>query len=458
MDLIIALSLCFFLLLFSAVKSYFIAYPLLLSFGILTVTLCRRGFSLKTLMAMSYASCQKSSSVLSILPLIGAVTAIWMAAGTVPALVYYGTQFLNPQYFILSAFILTSLISMLLGTSFGTVGTVGVALMIVAREGNINPHLVSGAIIAGAYFGDRCSPMSSSANLVATITETKLYKNIKNMMMTAWLPLTVSILIYLGFSLSNPVQANPENFISQIPDFFELNLGSFLPALVILVFAILQIEVKVSLLLSVVVGVVIAMMFQDYSLLHLVKIALLGFHLESNTNLDTILTGGGIVSMVKVSIVVILSTALAGVIAGTRTLAVVEKLLTRASSRSHLFLGTTTVGLASAAFGCTQTIAILMTQQLVKDKYEREQLTRYELASDIENTAVVLSPLIPWNIAGLVPANILMTDSGYIPYAFYLYLIPLFHWVFLKLIESSSKKLHRSAKSRLTPSDRNKCF
>ncbi|MCA1992358.1 MAG: Na+/H+ antiporter NhaC family protein [Coleofasciculus sp. S288] len=441
MDLILALLFSFAMLLFSIIKGYFIAYPLLLSLGLFTVVLMRRGFPLKALMVMGFASSQKSFAVLSILLLIGAVTAIWIAAGTVPALVYYGIQLLNPQYFILSAFILTSLVSMLLGTSFGTVGTIGIALMIVAKEGNINLHLTSGAIIAGAYLGDRCSPMSSSANLVASLTGTKLYKNIRNMLMTAWLPLMASILLYWLFSINNPVQINAENLISKIPIFFTLSFWALLPALVILVLAILKIDVRISLLLSVVAGVAIGVLLQNYSLLQLLKVALLGFNLESKTDLDIILTGGGIVSMVRVTVVVLLSTTLAGIIAGTRTLAVVDSLLKKASSRSHLFFITTLVSLASAAFGCTQTIAIIMTQQLVKEKYEQERLNNYQLATDIENTAVVLAPLIPWNIAGLVPANILMTDSGYIPYAFYLYLIPLFHWMLLKLAKSRGVKL-----------------
>lgn len=166
------------------------------------------------------------------------------------------------------------------------------------------------------------------------------------------------------------------------------------------------------------------------------KFVLLGFSLESRVDLTEALTGGGVFSMLRVSIVVILSTTLVGIIIGTKKLAPVEKILNKASSKSSLFFGTMTVGLASAAFGCTQTLAILMTHQLVKEKYEQEHLDNYQLATDIENTAVVLSPLIPWNIAGLVPATLLMTDSGFIPYAVYLYLIPVLNWLRFKLAES----------------------
>ncbi len=440
MDLLLAVIFSFAAILLSTIRGYFIAYPLLLSLVIFIIVLRRRGFPLKVLMTMGFASSQKSFPVLSILLLIGVVTAVWMAAGTVPALVYYGTQLLSPRYFILSAFILTSLVSMLLGTSFGTVSTIGVALMTMARGSEVNPNLVAGAIIAGAYFGDRCSPMSSSANLVASITKTKLYENIKNMMVTAWLPLLVSSLFYLILSMTNPVKVANNTLIPEIPKIFDVNVLVLLPALIILILSLWQVEVKLSLLLSVIASLILGMFCQGYSLLQLIKFAFLGFSLESTSPLTSILNGGGMFSMIKVSVVVIISTLFAGIIAGTRIVETIESFLIKPSSRSNLFLNTVIVGLASAAFGCTQTIAILLTQQLVKEKYEKGQLDRYELATDLENTVVVLSPLIPWNIAGLVPATILMTNAGFIPYAFYLYSLPLFSFIHFKLSEITNTK------------------
>lgn len=425
MDLIIAILASFTCIIFSISQGYFIAYPLIISLAIFTIILWRRGFALKTLFALAITSSKKSFSVINILLLIGAVTAVWMAAGTVPALVYYGIEFLNPRYFVLATFILTSIVSILLGTSFGTVSTIGVALMIMARESHVNTHLVAGAIIAGAYVGDRASPMSSSANLIATITSTKLYTNLKNMVITGWLPLLIASVIYLVLSMSNPLVIDNSTLITEIPHFFDLSVYVLLPAIVILVFSLLQVEVKLTLLLSIVAGLVIGIFLQKYSIFQLIKYAVFGFELDNATNLASILKGGGIISMLKVSIVVIISTALAGIIGGTKTLEVIENFLRKARTRSRLFFGTIIVGTAAAAFGCTQTIAILLTQQLVQETYQYKKLDKYQLAVDLENTVVVISPLIPWNIAGLVPATILMTDVGFIPYAFYLYLLPL---------------------------------
>jgi len=291
--------------------------------------------------------------------------AVWMAAGTVPALVYYGIKLLNPQYFIFSTFILTSFISTLLGTSFGTVNTIGVALMVMARGSGVSPNLIAGAIIAGAYFGDRCSPMSSSANLIASLTQTRIHTNILNMVITTKIPFMLSCLFYFILSIFNPVEINNKSLFIEITRVFHINLFVLLPALTILVLSVFRVEVNLSLLLSVIVSIAIAMIVQGYSLLEVLRFALLGFNLESGTNLKSIIGGGGVVSMVKVSVVVVVSTALAGLLAGTKVLGAIEVFLKKVSSRSGLFLSTIVIGLASAAFGCTQTIAIVLTQQLV---------------------------------------------------------------------------------------------
>jgi len=441
MDLLFALALSFGCLLFSAVQGYFVAYPLLLSLAIFMLVLLRRGFKLDTLVAMGFAGSKKSFSVISILLLIGAVTAVWMAAGTVPAIVYYGIQFISPQYFILASFILSSLVSLLLGTSFGTVSTIGIALMIMANSSGVNPHFIAGAIIAGAYFGDRCSPMSSSANLVAVITKTQLYTNIGSMWKTAMLPLIISAFLYGVLSLLNPVQLANQAFTEEINRLFSINLITLIPAAIILIFSILQIEVKLSMLMSILVAIALSLFWQHFSFLQVLKFMTLGFHLTENTPLNSILLGGGIISMVKVSLVVVISTAFVGIFAGTRTLEAIQVLLERFKSRSNCFLSTLLVGLGAAAFGCTQTIAILLTQELVEQNYKETAKGNYKLALDLENTVVVVAPLIPWNIAGLVPATILMTDLGFIPYAFYLYLIPLLNLIQIRLSQPPKLKL-----------------
>lgn len=431
MDIGLALLGSVTLLLLCSLKGVYIAYPLLLILALFWGICWQRGFTMQALWQMSWQGCRKALPVLSILTLIGAVTATWIAAGTVPAIVYYGTQLIQPQGFVLAAFLLTSLVSLLIGTSFGAASTIGLALVIMARGSGVNPHLIAGAVIAGAYLGDRCSPMSSSAHLIAAITQTDLYGNLKRMVHTGFWPFLVSCGFYGLLSWLYPVQADDQALSEALRQLFNLNWIVLLPAVLIVILALLRVEAKYSMLLSVVVAMGIAVVYQQDSPLQVVRFALFGFRLDRSSPIQAILLGGGILPMLKVCGTVLISTALAGILAGTGLLKTGLKSLIWANGPQPIsasrFGNTALIGLLASAFGCTQTIGILLTEDLVQQNYERSE----ELALDLENTVVVLAPLIPWNIAGLIPATVLITDWRFIPYACYLYLIPLL--VLLKL-------------------------
>ncbi|MEO1621902.1 MAG: Na+/H+ antiporter NhaC family protein, partial [Cyanobacteria bacterium J06632_3] len=279
LDLVAVLLISFGLLLLSALTGRFMAYPLLCALLLFVAALYRRGFSLSALFRMGLSGARQSIPVVQVLLLIGMVTAVWMAAGTVPALVYYGTELMSPRFFILWAFVLTAGVSVLTGTSFGTVGTIGIALMVVARSSGVPLNPIAGAIIAGAFVGDRCSPMSSSAHLVASVTRTDLYNNLRNMMKSGFWPLLLSLLFYAGLSLYFPAQTSETSITGQLPDVFDLSPFVLLPAAALLLLALLQVDVKLAMLVSIAMGIAIAHTLQNYSLPALFKFILLGYTL-----------------------------------------------------------------------------------------------------------------------------------------------------------------------------------
>lgn len=156
----------------------------------------RRGMTVRAMWDAAWAQGRKMCCVIVIYMLIGAITALWRSAGTIAFFIYHGLRIITPQLFLLVTFLLTSFISYALGTSFGVVGTLGVILMALARSGGVSVAITAGTIVAGAYFGDRCSPASSSATLVAAATDTNLYDNLHMMHRTGWLPYLVSLAAY----------------------------------------------------------------------------------------------------------------------------------------------------------------------------------------------------------------------------------------------------------------------
>ncbi|SDK92487.1 Na+/H+ antiporter NhaC family protein [Natronincola ferrireducens] len=436
MDIVVVMIFSFILLVFSILRGIFIGYPLILCFLMFVWLAWRKGYSLKNILQMAYGGGKKVFIVLRIFILIGGITAAWMASGTVAAIVYYGLQLMHPSFFILYAFLITVFVSFLLGTSFGTISTVGVALMVMAKGGGVNVNLAAGAIIAGSYFGDRCSPMSSSANLVATLTKTQLYINIKNMFKTAAIPFILATILYTIFSLYQPLNLVENNMDKELIDVFFIDWRVLIPAIMILIFAAFKVDVKISMLLSITAAGLLGIFLQHHPPSELLKYIFFGYTLDFDGPLKDIMKGGGILSMWKAAIIVFVSSCLSGILEGTGMLHSIEEGLIKVQSRWKLFVSTSVVGFITAAFGCNQTISIVLTTHLMKKPYGAKNIDNHQLAVDIENTSVVMAPLIPWNIASLVPTTTLMVSAtGFIPYAFYLYFIPISNIVYLKFRE-----------------------
>lgn len=429
---VLLITLC--LLLLAVVNGIFVGFPLILSLLMFMAVAIRQGFAIKEVLHMSFKGAKKALIVLQIFVLIGAITGSWMISGTVPGLVYYGVSLMNPQWFLLYVFLICSLVSMMLGTAFGTVGTVGLAFMLIAKSGGADLAMTAGAILSGAYFGDRSSPMSSSANLVAHLTDTSLYQNIKNMMLTALLPFVIALVSFGALSLNLNLGGFDLSLSTQLTQTFNLELLVVLPAVLILVLAMLRVPVKRSMTASIVVAALLALLMQHVSAWELLKAVVFGFKLPEANPLSTIIGGGGIISMWKAAVVVTTSSALAGIFEGTQMLSAVEAKLSQAKTRFQIFSTTILVSALNCAIGCNQSIAIILTDQLMRRTYEAGGQSKSQLAVDIENTGVVIAALTPWNIAAFVPTSTLGMDPySYLPYAVYLYSIVIIAFIWSAL-------------------------
>lgn len=431
MDIIISLILSAIIFIFSVLNNIDTVIPLLIVLCMFFTISVKRGINVKTSFENALKGGMKSIGVLKIFVLIGAIVSLWMISGTVPGIVYYGINLIHPNLFIISAFILSSLISMLIGTSFGTIGTVGISLMVMARAGGGNIYAVAGAILSGAYLGDRSSPMSSSANLVASITNTKLYDNIKGMTKTSLLPIALTCVLYLILSLLYPVSFTNSNIIKELTTYFSINFLVLLPALIIILLSLFKVEVKISMFISMVVAGLIAYLFQHNTILDILKTAVFGFSLPINNPLYSIIKGGGITSMIKLALIVFMSSALTGIFKGANMLDFIEKSLYKIKTPSGLFLSTIITSIISAMVGCTQVLAVMLTDMTMGKTYERLGFNKKVLAIDLENTAIVIAALIPWNVAVLVPLTNLQVGSKAILFAFYLFALPLVNLISL---------------------------
>lgn len=446
MEIYFGFLVSFCLLIFSVLNNIYIGYALIACWVLFTLISIKKGYTLKEIVKMSYNGGKQSFVVVRILILIGAVIGVWLTSGTIPAIVYYCLKYITPSTFIFSTFIICCAASFLIGSSFGTVSTVGIPLMIMARSGNINLNIAAGAIIAGAYFGDRCSPVSSSAALVAGLTKTNIFVNIKNMVYSSIFPFLLSSIFYYVLSVSHPLKVINNNVSSELLKAFEINFIILLPALIIIILSLCKVKINISILISILSAAILAILFQNKLLKEVIHSIILGFQANDTDPLRSIIKGGGIISMLKPSLAVFVSCSIAGIFEGIKVFDRFKNILiSKQLKRYKLFGVTSIVSIVTAAFGCNQTISSVMTHEIMKDCYDDND--KYQFALDIENSGILISALIPWNIAALVPTTTMnVSAAGYIPYAFYLYMLPVIYFIYFKY-SSGATKYFTSTKS-----------
>lgn len=390
-------------------------------FGIIAL---RRGYTVCEIWQMMWCEGRKLVSVLGVFLCIGAITALWRSCGTIAYFIYHGVQIITPPVFVLVAFLLTCLLSYALGTSFGVVGTAGIILMALARSGGINELLTAGAVMSGAYFGDRCSPASSSALLVAAVTETKLYDNLRNMRLSGWLPLGVTTAVYAVLSVCNPIQTVDETLLAALCEHFSISLWTLLPAVLMLVLPLLRVPIRTTLLLSSLAAFAVSVLVQGMGVGETLRAAILGYEVESGM-LREILSGGGAISMLKSSVMVMCTGLFAGLLTGAGAMDVMKGKVKLAARKWGLFGAATAVSIVAGAVFCNQSILCMMGYPLLRESYAVRGASKEEMALDMENSGVVLAALIPWNIACSIPHQMLGVGAGTVLYTVLLYMIPL---------------------------------
>ncbi|MPM08326.1 Malate-2H(+)/Na(+)-lactate antiporter [bioreactor metagenome] len=384
----------------------------------------RRGFAAKELLRMVIAGGKTSFVVFRVLFLIGCLTALWRASGTISVFVYYGIKLISPRIFILIAFLLPMLLAYALGTSFGVTGTAGVMLMILARSGGVNEYIAAGAIISGAYFGDMCSPASSAAVLASTVSGADHRSFLKLMLKTSVIPVLVSLAAFGLLSLQTSIRSVDTGFLSAIEHSFRLSWPTVLPALLMLALPWFKIGFTISIAASAACAFAVAALVQGQSVSALFYACFLGYTAQSET-LRGILSGGGAKSMLEVMFIILLASTYSGIFEGTGMLVPVQKRIGEMTDKIGLFPAQIVVTCLSAGVFCSQTMGIVLSAQLLGKVYEKKGSSKEELAVDIGNSIITIAGLIPWSIAATVPLSMLGVGPKALLFSIFLYAVPL---------------------------------
>lgn len=394
---------------------------------------CRKGHSPRAMMDMALVGVKSVANILSVVICVGTITALWRACGTIPYIVSLAAGFFDPRFMVLITFLLCVALSTLTGTAFGTAATMGVICVTVANGMGISPVLSGGAVVAGSYFGDRCSPMSTGALLVSAVTGTEIYRNIANMVRTGAVPFLLSCCAYLLMGWGPRETGASVDVAAMFSAAFSLEPVLLLPALAIVLLSVLRIAPRNAMCVSILAAVVLCVVKQGMSAAEILQTACYGYYPEDES-LTALLSGGGIFSMAKVFFIILISATYSGMFDGTGLLRGFRDKLTRLSRHILPFGCIFFTALVTNMIACNQTLSIMITRQLCADVEPNGE----KMAVALENTAVVLAPLIPWSVASSVATASANVPPSAALAACFLYLLPI--WNYLMAIMKKEKK------------------
>jgi NhaC family Na+:H+ antiporter len=380
-----------------------------------------------------------------ILMAVGGLIGSWMIAGTVPAMIYYGVAILNPAIFFAAASVICALASISIGSSWTVAGTLGIGLMGIADSFGLSPAITAGAIISGAYFGDKLSPLSDTTNLAAACTNVDLFAHIRHML---WTTVPAFIIALLFFSMIDAGAATqPEQIAilrSALANEFNIGIGVLIPLLVMLLLIWRKVPAYPAIMLATVAGVATAALLQadvvrafaltknadsSVPLIEGLWLTLFG-GFEGNTSnqeLNQLISKGGIASMLNTVWLIISALAFGGVLERTGILKqLLDAVLRAVKSTGDLVLATVTGGVVTNILAADQFLAIALPGRLFSTTYDDFGLSRENLSRTLEDSATMTSALIPWNTCGAYMAATLgVATWEYAPYAIFNMACPL---------------------------------
>ena len=390
------------------------------------------GFRFDSLKTAMSGGIEKGLAAIYIFVLIGVLIAALIAGGTVASLIHYGVDLLSPGIFLPAGLLLCSLMSLATGTAWGTIGTIGVVLMGLGEALEIPLPLVAGMVVSGASFGDKMSPVSDTTNLAAMSAETDLYAHIKSMLYTtgpscllALVAFTVVGLQYADQSLSvQNLVALKEALASE----FAIGVTALLPLVVLLVLSVRRVPAELSMLASVGVAVVLAVTVQGQGIVTVLNSLNTGY--VSSTGLeqvDTLLTRGGVQSMMWTLSLALIALALGGLLDRAGFVRVlVSGLLARIKRSATLMTTTIAAGVVANMSMGEAYLSIIFGGQIFKASYEADGLERHLLSRCLEEGATLSTSLIPWTTSGAFCMGALgLSALEYAPWAFFNYINPL---------------------------------
>ena len=398
--------------------------------------------SYKKILTSISNSVKSVTGALLILLFVGALAGTWMISGIIPAMVYYGLKILDPNIFLPACIIICSIISVATGSSWTTSATVGIALVGIGKALGIPVGMVGGAVIAGAYFGDKLSPLSDTTNLAAAVTKVDLFKHIKYLTYTTIPSISITLIVFiiLGFLQVSDGTTDNTYLLNAISEKFNISLALFLVPLIVLIMIVKKTPPLIALVIGTLVGALFSLIFQPQIISELSGVTnsslidsyivimntITGeINIETNNEiLNDLFSTGGMLGMMNTIFLVIGTMVFGGVMDAIGALKTISKALLKwADNTFKLFASTVASCLALNVSASDQYLSIVVSGKMFEKAFEDKGLAPENLSRTLEDSATVTSALIPWNSCGAYHSSVLGVSVG----EYFIYAI--FNWI-----------------------------
>ncbi|GIO21603.1 Na+/H+ antiporter NhaC [Oceanobacillus sp. J11TS1] len=360
--------------------------------------------------------------------IIGILISSWMISGTIPVLMVTGLSIISTTWFYAIVFAITGIIGISLGSSLTTTATVGVALMGMASAMDASLAITAGAIVSGAFFGDKMSPLSDTTNLASTIVGVDLFEHIKHISLTT---IPAFMISFITFAILSPSKSYADNNIVQYQDALHatglIHWSSWIPIIILIICTVFKLSAFLSLSISSVIASILAIAVNKFSLSDIPGIWFGGYTGNSNFEpVNELITRGGLESMFFTIALVLLALSFGGLLFVTGVLpTILEALQARLKRTRSIIASTAFTAIGVNAFIGEQYLSILLTGETFQQIYERAGLTRKALSRALEDAGTVINPLVPWSVCGVFIADVLgVSVLTYLPFAFFCLLSP----------------------------------
>lgn len=432
---------------FNKSLAYGFAVGIVLSAGILV----KNGIEFKYIIASIRESLYECKNVYFIILLIGGTVAIWLSSGTVPTLIYMGFEYLNKVNFIFACFLISSVLSIVMGTALGTVSTVGIALYGIGIGMGYPDYIIIGAIVSGAFISDKISPLSALANLTIEVTESQYKVYLKEALKTLGITYVLALAFYFVLGAMYTVQMDSStiaNLSMGLEEHFVLSKWLLLLPLVTIILSFRGVKTTWVMFFCLISGFILTIVVQGNSFMSALNWVLYGFADYTGVEaVDSVLRGGGIIGMLEVIVIVGGAVILSSLFEMGSVLSdYLNKVIDSVKSPGDLILKTGLTSIALTTITCDQTVGILIPAKEFSKKFKEMGMNSSVMARTISDTGTIIAPLEPWNVNALILVAMFgVSPLKYGPFAFLCYMMPVITFLYGYLVlnvRSGKEKLN----------------